>query len=329
MGGRTSGWAKVTSGVPQGSVLGPLLFVLFINDLPERLTHFAALYADDLKDIAVIKTEADELALQEDADKIVDWTCENCVNLNLTKCFVMRMGRCRHAPPGQVYTMQDAAGERHALEVTRQERDLGVILSDDLKWKAQAEAAAAKANKVLGMLKRAFTHRGQGLWKALYCTYVRPHLEFAAQAWSPYLQHDIAVLERVQNRATKWIASLRQLDSDERLERLGLTTLKERRERGDMIFMYQQRCGAVDITFPCPIPSAPSLAVDGPAGGIRGHSARLWQPTAQHAARRNFFTHRVVPYWNRLPADVVNAPSVDCFKSRYDAFTARNTTTSG
>ena len=107
-------------------------------------------------------------------------------------------------------------------------------MTSDLKWKAQVDSAASKANQILGMLNRTFTYNDMSMWKSLYTTFVRPHLEFASAAWNPYLQGDIDELEAVQHRATKLISSIRHLPYEERLKILGLTTLKVRRERGDM-----------------------------------------------------------------------------------------------
>ena len=122
--------------------------------------------------------------------------------------------------------MINANGTRQQLEETTVERDLGVLISADLKLRAQVEQAATKANRMLGRLKKAFRSRSFYLWRVLYTTYIRPHLEFTIQAWSPHLKQDIAKLEQIQHRATKTITVIKHLSYQQRLLRLGLTTLK-------------------------------------------------------------------------------------------------------
>lgn len=292
----------------------PLLFVIYINDLPDNLTHHIKLYADDSKIIGVIKSPSDLESIQLDIDRAVEWSQRWLMRFNLSKCKVMHVGRSNNKST-QDYTMQDSTGARHTLEVTSVERDLGVLISNDLKLRPQVEAAASKANQMLGMYKKAFRSRGLYLWKVLFTTYIRPHLEFAVQAWSPHLLGDIDILERVQQRATKTITSLRRLPYESRLKRLGLTKLVHRRERGDLIQQFKFSHGIDDINF-----SVPQIPV--PSQGIyqmRGNSMRLERQDVRNCEERNeFFTNRVVSRWNVLPESAVKAPNVNCFKNQVD-----------
>jgi len=111
--------------------------------------------------------------------------------------------------------------------------------SDDLKWEKQVRSAAGKANSMLAILNNTFTYMDKNLMKTLFCTYVRPHLEFAIQAWSPYYSTDISELEKIQRRATKLIPELRHLEYEERLKMLNLTSLEVRRLRGDLIQVFK------------------------------------------------------------------------------------------
>jgi ribonuclease P/MRP protein subunit RPP40 len=206
----------VASGVPQGSVLGPLLCVLFINDLPSVVNHHIKLYADDSKIIGIIKTPEYLTRLQSDVDAMVDWSHTWLMPFNVDKCKVMHVGRA-HNKSQHINTMACTDGTRKELEVTNAERDLGVQVSDDLKARGQVETAATMANRSLGRLKKSFRSRGLGLWRALYLAYIRPHLEFAVQSWSPHLRRDITTLELVQQRATKVISSIKRLPYDTRL----------------------------------------------------------------------------------------------------------------
>jgi hypothetical protein len=291
--------------------------VLFINDLPDGLTNPIRLYADDSKIIGVIKSAEDEMALQQDIDKAAGWSQRWLMPFSVEKCKVMHVSRGKEKPT-RSYSMPSPDGStRMPLGETTLEKDLGVYVSNDLTWKAQVAASAAKANRMLGLLKHTFTHRGKRLWESLYKTYVRPHMEHAIQAWSPYLVEDIKVLERVQRRASKHIACLSGLDYEERIRRMGLTTLEARRKRGDMILMYQIHHRLIDANLHFPL--APSVTVEGPAGATRGHKQRMKRRATKCKQSRHFFTNRVVIEWNLLPTYVVEARSVNEFKNLYDA----------
>lgn len=240
LGDTASDWLPVLSGVPQGSVLGPTLFILFINDLTDQLHNHASLYADDTKVICGLNPyNINEciLSLQDDINKIVDWTKTWQMELNISKCKVMHIGKKN---PKHIYTMQNYSNNiATPLETTTQERDLGIIISNDLKLAKQCAKAANTAYSIFGRLKRAFVSRSLHIWKILYTTYIRPHLEFAISAWNPYLKKDINILERVQRRVTKIVHSIKHLTYSERCKVFGLTTLVCRRQRGDLIQMYK------------------------------------------------------------------------------------------
>ena len=127
------------------------------------------------------------------------------------------------------YTMEDLdSGCRVPLEDSCCEKDLGVQITSDLKWRKHISTIVSKANKVLGMLLKTFTSRDSDLWKMLYISLIRPHLKFASTVWNPYLKGDIDILERIQVH-----------EYEDRLKKWGLTKLEERRKRGDLIQMYK------------------------------------------------------------------------------------------
>ena len=222
LGAHKSNWAPVTSGVPQGSVLGPLLFVIYINDLPKRLKNIIKMYADDTKILASIQSEADRARLQKDLDELMEWIKEWQLQLNDGKCKVMHTGINN---PNFNYQIN---GKN--LSESYEEKDLGIIFQSGLKWGAQVEIAAAKANRVIGQIRRSFRCRDPKIVKLLYTSLVRPHIEYANSIWNPYFQKDIDRLERVQRRATK-TGCLSHLSYQDRLKALKLTPLTERRLR--------------------------------------------------------------------------------------------------
>ena len=175
--GEESGWLPVTSGVPQGSVLGPTLFVIFINPLDlvvDNLASILSKFADDTKVGCEVNSEEDRLLLQDDIDCLMIWAEEWQLEFNASKCKVLHLGKKNkqfsytmggHAPGGQI------------LEVTKCERDIGVLISNDLKPSLQCASAAQKANQLLGRMSRSFSYRDKYTWIRLYKVYVRPLLE--------------------------------------------------------------------------------------------------------------------------------------------------------
>ena len=160
--------------------------------------------------------------------------------------------------------------------------------------------------------------------RCLYVTYVRPHLEYASSIWCPYNKSHINMIENVQRRATKLTHSLRNLDYNERLARLGLTTLADRRKRGDVIQIFKIISGQNIVNRQVDIQVYECLSENGPANNLR-HTRKLIKPkTAPLTQRENFFTHRIVDLWNNLPESVCNASSVDNFKKRYDEYINSN-----
>ena len=125
------------------------------------------------------------------------------------------------------------------LEEVTEERDLGVVLQNDLKCSKQCLEAVSTANRVLGMIRRSFSIRDKNVNLQLYKSLVRPHLEYSIQAWRPHFQKDTDLLEGVQRRATKLISDLKVKGHEDRLRCLNVTTLETRRLRGDLIEVFK------------------------------------------------------------------------------------------
>ena len=314
IGNNKSDWKTVSSGVPQGSVLGPLLFLIYINDLPEKMQHHFKMYADDCKIIGVIESNHDIIKLQTDIDEAVKWSHTWLMSFNVDKCKVMHTGRSKKKLSTATYTMNNLLGQPHQLSCTSSERDLGVVMTSDLKVKKQVCTAASAGNRMLGRLKKAFRGRGSTLWRTLYTSYVRPHLEFAVQAWSPFLAQDIAKLEQVQRRATKHIATLKHLPYSQRLASLNLTTLTERRERGDLIEQYKITKNIDEVNFQVP-QFQPNIEVSKYSLRPRGHTKQLKAQLVRNCVERNnFLTNRVVKSWNALSQKAVDSKNLNTFK---------------
>ena len=133
------------------------------------------------------------------------------MRFNVEKCKVMHFGKSN---PQALYCMKDDSGNEGYIEETKNERDLYVVISNDLKWGEHVDRMVGKAKRILGMLKRTFESRDPELWKELYVSLVRPHLEHDVQAWNPHLQGDINKIERVQKTATRISTGFSRLEYD-------------------------------------------------------------------------------------------------------------------
>lgn len=313
LGEASSDWAEVTSGVPQGSVLGPILFVIYINDLLDAIQSPSLSYADDLKLLGVFnRAEMGSQRLQEDLNLVNNWSKTWSAELNVLKCKTMYTGANRDRKKDYFISSGD---NLVALKETTCEKDLGVFVSNDLKWNKQCSAAAAKANRVLGQIRNSFVSLDMQTLKLLYSGLVRPHLEYAVSMWNPSTKSNIAVIEKVQRRATKLVKNLRKKTYEERLKSLGLMNLEDRRARGDLIQMFKIVNRQDEINLTKGVNWANSLKLN----LRRKNDKRLVREITKRGSHRyNFLTNRVVPMWNGLSQDVIDSKTVNSFKSGID-----------
>ena len=179
--GSNSSWSPVTSGIPQGSVLGPMLFVCYINDMPDVVASPIHMFADVTKIFRQMTAQSDQVTLQTDLRQLEAWTKKWQFRFNEEKCKVMHLGQYNHHYD---YTIT-SGGKDTTLGETTNERDLGVQIDHDLKFDQQVEMVANKANKMLGLKRRSFTYLDGPTMKKLYTSLVRPILEYGNVAWAP------------------------------------------------------------------------------------------------------------------------------------------------
>jgi len=204
----------MVSGIPQGSVLGPLLFLIFISDLEDDIMSTILRFADDTKMFRKVTNSAEGLQLQQDLKRLCDWVNKWQMEFNIAKCKTINIGSGNIA--------YDYSMKGRQLDVVMTEKDIGVMISSNLKVAQQCYQAYHKANRMLGLLKRTVKYRNPDILVRLYKSLVRPHLEYSSPVWSPHYRKDKLLLEKVQHRFTLLFDDLRTLEYSERLTRLKL-----------------------------------------------------------------------------------------------------------
>ena len=298
-----SEWQPVPSGVPQGSVLGPLLFLVYINDLPDILQIPCLIYADDVKLWTVGNTDEDCDRLQHQLDRLWSWTEQWKMPINLQKCCYMHIGRIEAS---SVYNL---GGD--LLRQASQERDLGVMVSSSLRTWENTQKACASARGILGAIRRSFTKLTKRTFSVLFSAHVRPRLEYASSAVYPCTMAEKNLLERVQRSATKLVEGLSRLPYNSRLKELDMFPQSYRRIRGDIIFLRKIMRGELgdELQQYFPLRDDPSR---------RGHRFIIKKQRAQKLSDVYRLSRRVVNHWNSLPADVVDEDDESRFKVKLD-----------
>lgn len=235
------------------------------------------------------------------------------MEFNTNKCHVVRFGESRNRPLFQ-YKLGDAV-----LDTADREKDLGIIINRNLN---PNDHINEKVHKMLGLIanmKRAFVYVDEDMVKKIIKAIIRPSLEYGAVVWSPHLKKDIDKLERVQRAATRWAPTLRDLSYEDRLQKLGLTTLEERRKRGDMIMLFNCITGRVKID------KDDFLILN--TRRTRGHNKKLKVKRGDKDVKKYSFPNRIIESWNSLPNQVVCAKTVHQFKKLFDNLNIADGTT--
>ncbi len=308
-----SEYRPVLSGVPQGSVVGPVLFLLFINDIVDRFPSnvFLALLADDLKLYMSFRYAYERCVLQNSINNLGTWTRDNQLVIQPVKCYSLTIGDIE--PPGYVIG-------NHALESRPVVKDLGIVVDQKLSFKEHVKSVVHKASYSSSVLFKSFLTNDLSALVLAYVSYVRPQLEYGCTVWSPLLHArsplacltSIDKLESVQRRFTRRLCkrcSLPDMPYQDRLSALGLEPLELRRLKLGLCMIFKILHGLIDT-------KVGEFFEYSTATSTRGHAFKLKYPSFVKDARRNCFAVSMVPIWNSLPDPVASSVSLCSFKRR-------------
>ena len=295
--------APVSSGVPQGSVLGPLLFLCYINDLPNCVKSQVRLFADDSLLYRTINSVHDAVQLQEDLTALEVWANTWKMHFNPTKCYLMRY--CRSRTP--IITPYILRNHKLAEHVTNPY--LGVLLSNDAKWSKHISAICNQANATLGFLRRNLYNCPKDLKKLAYIALVRSKLEYASCVWNPYLVKDITLLEKIQRRSVRFICHNYDWSTSvtDMLRDLELETLEERRSTTSICMFFKIINNEVAISQNEHLERSSSST-------RRSHKLQYKHFATSTEAYKNSFFPRSVPIWNKLNSNLISCDKSENFK---------------
>ena len=311
--GELSEETEVQSSVPEGSCLGPLFFLIHMSDIGVGISSTIRIFVDDSKISKAIRGEEDVEQLQEDLDTLFSWAKQNNMQFNGKKFQLLRYGKNEDVKNNTMYFTEDTSDLVERTEVVR---DLGVMLSDDAKFKNHIDKVVAKSRQKSGWIMRTFVNRSPHLMRTLLKTLVLPHVDYCSQLWSPSKGSDLLKLEKIQKDFFNKIPSIRSLSYWDQLASMKMLSVQRRLERYKIIYVWKV---------------AESLV---PACGIsvsHGAETRLGRRVVAEFTGRGSSSlldqvfQRVGPkLFNSVPAQIRNLSGcgVAAFKSQLDEYLA-------
>ncbi len=304
--GEYSSWHQVLSGVPQGTVLGPHLFLLFINDIQNAVRGVTRLFADDCLIYHQIKSTDDEKLFQADLDRLIGWATTWGMRFNASKCKTMRISRKRN--PGEPSYEMDGV----RLEATKESTYLGIQIQNDLGWEKQTQHAVTKATRVLNFIKRNFYMCSKNVKERLYLTLVRPHLDYGVAAWNPYKACQRAAIENVQRRAARFVFGDygRQSSVSSMLSTLEWEKLSDRRQIHQLTQFYKIIHQAIDV-------DASDYLQQKIQRARRGNNKQFQVNQISSTVYKNSFFPKCINVWNDLPQPLIDSATYKTFRDAY------------
>ena len=299
MNGAHSSMSDVVSGVPQGTVLGPILFLIYINDIMTDISSNIRLFADDRE----IHSSDDAITLQRDLDTLHAWSTKWQMHFNVMKCAIMTVTK-KKRPLDHAYSMNN-----EIIPWVTSHDYLGVTISHNLSWNKQCDKVHSKASRTLGLIRRTLHAAPPPVKKRAYEALVRPTLEYVSAAWSPHTQAKIKKIEQVQRSAARFIhADYRRTSSvTSMIDAWKWDTLATRRLFHDATLFYQVHHSLMKIAFP-------DVVVPAYTQTRHLHQMKYRIIGSTGLTYKNAFFVRMIPVWNLLPEGVVSAATVPAFQ---------------
>jgi len=307
--GEVSTPCKVESGVPQGTVLGPLLFLCHINDLPENISSQVRLFADDCLLYRSVTSPKDHEILQDDLTSLQKWAHTWGMKFNETKCYIMSIHR-RKTPSHFSYSLND-----HPLENVHENPYLGIQISDNLKWSSHIDKIHNRASSVLGVIRRNLKNCPKVFKEQAYISLVRPILEYGCIIWDPHTRKNIVHLESIQRRAARFVSNDygHQSSVTKMMKRLNWRPLNERRRDHRLAFFHKV------IIEQVAVPQNQLQLKSRPQRHAK-NTMQLKEPFADTEVYRQSFFPRTIRDWNGLPQTIVSCASSELFKNTLSDF---------
>ena len=305
--GVKSGFSEVSSGVPQGTVLGPLLFNIFINDLPDVVSSQVRLFADDCLIYRNISNSDDARALQADLDSLQEWEHTWMMSFNPTKCESICITNKTTNIIKSTYKIHNSD-----IKTVSDTKYLGVTINSKLNWTAHINNITKKAHGMRAFLQRNLYSAPRAVKEHAYKTFVRPSVEFSSTVWSPHTKKLKDKLESVQRKAARFVFNdfSRHTSVSNLIGRLSWPSLEHRRNQAKQVMVFKSKNDLVSIPFEPPyFSSATNFRT-------RGHSCKLLTHPCRVDAHKYSFFPSIVEKWNNLPEEVVSSANLDVFRSK-------------
>ena len=302
--GEVSSSKQVLSGVPQGTVLGPLLFLLYVNDIPANINSTIRLFADDCLVYRKTNNHSDQQILQEDLDRLEQWQNKWQMNFNPSKCYILTISpKKSYKPPTYKLCNQ-------ILKQVESHPYLGVEIDNKLRWDKHISNITTKANRVLGLIKRNLSRCPKEVKVTAYKTLVRPILDYASVVWDPHHQCDVDKVEAIQRRAARFCMADYSHESSvtDMLDDLNWPLLTNRRKQSRLTMLYKINNNLVSI-------SKDNLIPPHRLNTRYKHDLNFQIPFAKKNIYKYSFYPRTIKDWNALPYDIAHAPTLNSFKN--------------
>ena len=315
---------EVVSGVPQGSVLGPLFFITATNDLPDHISHCSLLsFADDTKLVLPINTSEDTQLLKKDLQSVISWSFNNNMELNKSKFELVTHRITKENPnlamldtlPFSRLFSQYEVDKDFYITPSKFVKDLGIIISDDLDWENHITRLCKGARRISAWILNVFYTRDRETMLTLFNSLVRPRLEYCCPIWDPSKIKLINLIEQIQRNFTFKITNMDNYDYWTRLSKLGITSLQRRREKFTITLVWKIKNNLIpnDINLEFKINKRNSQirAVVKPLPRVRGKLLSSYE---------NSFAIRAAKLFNKLPSKLMEISSLPLFKSRLEQY---------